>query len=75
MSKYEECYEISWKELSDAYSTERVARDILREFYDMIAVLERFLDENGIDGNKQTISELFEIVDKEQNIEKLSVNQ
>ena len=66
MSKYEECYEISWQDLSDAYSTERVARDILREFYDMVAVFERFLDENGIDGNKQTISELFKIADEEE---------
>jgi hypothetical protein len=56
MSKYEECYEISWQDLSDAYSTERVARAILREFYDMVAAFERFLDENGIDVNRQTIS-------------------
>jgi hypothetical protein len=75
MNKYQECYEMSWEDLEDKYSTERVAKDILREFYDMLVVLDHFLEENGIDNSKQTISELFKIADSDIKFENLSVTQ
>jgi hypothetical protein len=57
------------------YSKERVVKDILSEFYIILGFLEHFLEENGIDDSKQTISELFGIVDADTKIENLSVTQ
>jgi hypothetical protein len=36
IKKYAECYENSWSNLEMNYSTERMSRDLLKEFYELI---------------------------------------